>query len=519
MTSRWNEIVFKCHLAAIGSAVFVVAIELVRLWLLASSPSSFTNDLFPTLLLLVGVMGAPLWFCGYLFILTPQCIVAAFHRAGIHLIARRASPSRTIAAFSYWCIVALIVTLVVQYAMMDLEGRFQRDIYHGLATGLVAALLMIVAAVLSAPITAILAIPIQYAIRALPRRCAQHGFAIWITFSLLAVILASFRAHGFIAELETVDLRPVRLVLTWIVALIAFHTLIENVRWHRLMKVGTLAFGALFLACFVGVFIYLPSASRHIITLKRDATLMKPLLSQFLRIFDDDRDGSPYLAHAGDCNDDNAQIFPGIYDTPDDGIDQNCTGEDLSLTKKSATSLPTSNLKTSEPKPTQIPLPQRESKPWNVVLITLDALRNDFVDEVMPNLAAMTRDSVRFTHAYSHGATTYWSLASLLTSKLPSRITMDRFQTPAPEEVLIAETLGLNQWDTKLFGNVTIFFVKGLLQGIQAFDFETSKYTVHGDYPGSEFLTDRLIDFVEERRPETSTSSTTSRRFFIWAHY
>ncbi|MCD4694140.1 putative metal-binding motif-containing protein [bacterium] len=41
-----------------------------------------------------------------------------------------------------------------------------------------------------------------------------------------------------------------------------------------------------------------------------------------------DADGDGYTAEDGDCNDGDANIYPGAYDVPDDGIDQDCSGFD-----------------------------------------------------------------------------------------------------------------------------------------------------------------------------------------------
>jgi hypothetical protein len=41
-----------------------------------------------------------------------------------------------------------------------------------------------------------------------------------------------------------------------------------------------------------------------------------------------DADGDGFTTKMGDCNDDNAKIYPGAYDVPNDGIDQDCDGRD-----------------------------------------------------------------------------------------------------------------------------------------------------------------------------------------------
>jgi hypothetical protein len=41
-----------------------------------------------------------------------------------------------------------------------------------------------------------------------------------------------------------------------------------------------------------------------------------------------DADGDGYHAGAGDCDDDDADVHPGADETPGDGVDSNCDGED-----------------------------------------------------------------------------------------------------------------------------------------------------------------------------------------------
>jgi hypothetical protein len=42
-----------------------------------------------------------------------------------------------------------------------------------------------------------------------------------------------------------------------------------------------------------------------------------------------DDDGDGYTENQGDCNDDNAGIYPGAVEICNDKIDQDCDGEDL----------------------------------------------------------------------------------------------------------------------------------------------------------------------------------------------
>ena len=41
-----------------------------------------------------------------------------------------------------------------------------------------------------------------------------------------------------------------------------------------------------------------------------------------------DNDGDGYALEEGDCNDEDPNVYPGAEETPDDGVDSNCDGED-----------------------------------------------------------------------------------------------------------------------------------------------------------------------------------------------
>ena len=45
-------------------------------------------------------------------------------------------------------------------------------------------------------------------------------------------------------------------------------------------------------------------------------------------VFGIENDGDGYTPEDGDCDDDNADVNPGAEETPGDGVDSNCDGED-----------------------------------------------------------------------------------------------------------------------------------------------------------------------------------------------
>ncbi|MBU1898449.1 sulfatase-like hydrolase/transferase, partial [Myxococcota bacterium] len=247
----------------------------------------------------------------------------------------------------------------------------------------------------------------------------------------------------------------------------------------------------------------LGQSQRRLVSVNRDTLLTGAVVGQLSRLGDRDKDGVPRLFAGGDCDDGDPSVRPGVYDPPGDGIDQNCTGADLNLDENPI------------PPPTRAPLGVK--RPWNVLLLTLDAVRYDKLLEHMPQLKALAAQGISFTNAYSQGAATYWSLASLMTSAMPSRLQLGADQTPLPQMLLLTEALNKGGWHTALFANVTVFFIRGLRQGTHVANYDTSHYTIHGAKPGSAHLTDGVLKHLRawqagELRPRRD-------RFFLWAHY
>jgi arylsulfatase A-like enzyme len=100
---------------------------------------------------------------------------------------------------------------------------------------------------------------------------------------------------------------------------------------------------------------------------------------------------------------------------------------------------------------------------------------------------------------------------------MPSRVEMERNKTPVADELLLTETLRSSDYHTALFANVTLFFVRGLRQGTNVADYQTSHYTSHGKKPGSTHLTGRVLDHLA--RWKARELEPDRDRFFVWAHY
>ncbi len=128
-----------------------------------------------------------------------------------------------------------------------------------------------------------------------------------------------------------------------------------------------------------------------------------PLSAQLLHVIahllDIDRDGvASQLAIGGtDCDDFDPDVYPGAFDWPEDGIDQNCNGHDA---------------RPMVARDPQAPLPESLLMTPHIILITIDALRADhmscygYARRTTPQLDALTNEpgSVLFVNAWAHAS-------------------------------------------------------------------------------------------------------------------
>ncbi|MEE2789633.1 MAG: sulfatase-like hydrolase/transferase [Myxococcota bacterium] len=447
---------------------------------------------------IIGVIGLPIWGLG---------LVGLTCLALIKRTWRWCEPQPP--TLAQW--IARSLTLLVGAAAVFLGGylgarygikHFRKPVYMGLSAGLGGVVGGVLVGGLSGPLLALHHMIVVRLSRCLPP--ALNLTRPWIlrywVLGLGAGVL--FLAPVIITPLHTVDLRGLRLVCLFLVALEIFYhrPIVANLR-PRLFATGALSL--MFITTFLWASLSLGHDPTRVLSIERDTILTGPVLSIVERMADGDGDGVSGLFSGGDCDDEDPTIRPGVYDAPNDGIDQNCTGADFS------------------PQP---PVPRAQStrgsqkaKDWNVVLITVDALRADVVSTLMPRIDTFAKNGIAFESGYSHGATTYWSLPALLASKMPSQVHMGRDQTPVNDELLLTEVLKSHGWHTALFANVTIFFIRGLRQGFQKTSYDTSHYTVHGAKPGSRHMTDSVLRYVDRWR--AGKARTVRKKLFLWAHY
>ncbi len=251
-----------------------------------------------------------------------------------------------------------------------------------------------------------------------------------------------------------------------------------------------------------------PSAAQAI---DRGAPLGKIALASLRKATDRDHDGASPFFGGGDCNDRNSHMSPNAIDVPGNGIDEDCSGEDLPL--------PPEPMVAAKP----LSLEDRIEPDLNLILITIDTLRPDvgfmgYDLPTTPNLDALAKDSVVFDHAYSMASYTGKSLAPLLIGKYPSETARNgsHFTTYEASNTFVAERLKKAGFHT--FGAASHWYFNawsGLSQGITEFDLSAKPPSGQGDTDASitsPALTDAALRLL--KKPEN-----TSGRFFMWVHY
>lgn len=486
------------HLISIAVPAALAALGVVLFEALRTSLSVEVGG-FSFLFAVLGLLGLPLFLLGAGLLGLAQATQAGwrFGRGGD----APPPPARVVAWVLFGCVVAAVLVVGVQQATVTFVKAFKKPVYQGLGAGLAAVGIVGFFALLAGPVVGLLTRALQALSPRLPALLDPtrlRGAAFWsLTLAVLGLVLAPVLRP----ELATVDLRPARLLVVWLVALLGLRWWAPR-RWPWL--VGSLAFAAAALASVAWAAGSLGASQTRLVVLQRDTLLAGRVSGLLARLGDRDGDGVPGAFGGGDCDDTNPAIRPGVVDIADDGIDQNCTGADLRKSQD----------------PLKIPkrvAPVGPPTDWHVVVLTVDTLRFDTYQKHMPHLQALAAESTDFLNAYAHGASTYWSIPALMASTLPSRLDMGRDQTPVPAMTLLAEVLQPAGWHTALFANVTIFFIRGLRQGTDVGDYKTSDYTVHGAKPGSAHLTDGLLRHADAFL--AGTAQPKKDRLFLWGHY
>ncbi|MEO8698895.1 MAG: sulfatase-like hydrolase/transferase [Kofleriaceae bacterium] len=228
-------------------------------------------------------------------------------------------------------------------------------------------------------------------------------------------------------------------------------------------------------------------------------------------VLDLDGDGSSALLGGGDCDDGDDRVHPGALDTPGDGIDQDCDGEDAPVPPPPPPPPPQADQTAFRASLDTSVLLER-TKGMNVVVITVDALRYDPLApdatdrDDFPRLVKLLDESVYFTRAVAPASGTDVSLGTLLTGRFDP---FQRVELTLPEAVR-----SLGRYTSSAVPGEVLRHVGEVMLG-RGFDRVRKVYTDWeredvGDHISSDDITREAIKAIR---------AANGKPFFVWAHY
>lgn len=505
--------VMACGLGMVGW-------DLVQLLPFASGvPTTDVASVFAATVVLVvahtiaaGALVAPL----YAFVLGPRRIGTVLAATGRRLRALLAKRDLEDATGTHASLLAApLAAAVLVGTVVPVAMRIHDDVRVARNAALASLLVHLVGALVGAFAFA----AARGALRAGLRRLAKLDFfepvlsRPWVTASALAVVTSA----GVVVLLVLARSVLAALDLTWFWAVLVACCVGATVAWLRTLPklsltlrraVGFGSLGVLAVFCVVATLAF--GYSNNARSLLVSHTTYGSLLNQTqVAVFDWDRDGYTSYFGGNDCASRDASIHPGALDIPYNGIDEDCSGEDLRYEEK------------EWPRRWDHAVPASFPKRPSFVLLTVDALNpehlgfNGYERPTSEHIDAFAKDAVRFSRAYAQGPSTRLSFPAIFTSKYDPQIDRAKLgRIPLailPSNVTVAEIFQKSGYTTiavvpdRYFNGWT-----GITQGFSQVDRSPTrgKRSKHTAAAVSDAVIARLEAASKEDKP-----------FLLWAHY
>ena len=248
--------------------------------------------------------------------------------------------------------------------------------------------------------------------------------------------------------------------------------------------------------------------------IERHAPLAARSLGILRKLTDRDGDGASAYFGGGDCDDASSAIGPAADDIPDNGIDEDCSGDDLSL----------AGIASAEPVvPKPVTALDRLPKDGNVVLITIDTLRYDlgytgYKRPVSPNIDKLAADSIIYETAYALASYTGKSVGPMLIGKYGSETHRNwgHFNKFGPEDTFVAERLQRAGIHTiAVHGHRYFGEFGGLERGFDVLDMSAAPDK------GAKWATDTTVTSatLTDAAIAAIDSVPAGKPYFAWVHY
>lgn len=311
-----------------------------------------------------------------------------------------------------------------------------------------------------------------------------------ITAGLLgaAALVALIGGYSYASKLNVWSATTVRMAVGSVLLTPLFLAVMPklNAKINRIAwKAGLPIAGALVLAiCFQGSWRWASTSADMRQAVTKDSALLSVMANQLQRFADGDGDGYANAMGGFDCDDNDANAYPGAIDLPGNGIDEDCDGADKPLpsgdnhASRKTIRLAINAAQKAAQKQAQPQDKKLKAPPKNVLFILVDTLRQDhlgyagYARPTSPNIDELAKASSVFTDAYATAPHTPRSIPSIFLSRYASHVNWKgaQFNYPKvlPENLSLFEILQEKGW--KNYGYSSHFYFdekRGLQQGFE----------------------------------------------------
>jgi len=378
--------------------------------------------------------------------------------------------------------------------------------------------------------------------------------AVWLSVAVGVILgglsgVVAARADAFAENWEAITVGPLIGLALLMVACAVAEWLVRTVAPRLMYSLGVLAM-VCSIACWAMAFMPPSLEGTDNSHVHDEAWIAGLYLTVAERITDRDKDGfSPLFGH-GDCNDNDDKAWPGSLDgedcTPDVALENKAAfvarlrGTDADRTNTSThqpggsagsgnesppkSSTPSQNTSGSR-QPVKAPpaAAQKLKRPYNVVLITMDTVRNDHMGymgykrDTTPHMDKLAKQSLVYERAYSTSNMTPSAVPSMITGLYTSELHRDNrhFIRYSSKNTFLAEMLKTVGYETH--GIMSHWYFLNNKSGSLSEGFDS--WQVLGTRPGRRMEDVPTSHLVSRAALEKITALPSDKPWFLWLHF